>query len=111
MAQAPERLEPPTIEEAADFILGIIDSQIYIALQSARGGVWSGMVEVGAQAIALYTFLARLRGVNSCGPRYIEHLLVPHERALLEATVVGRPEREEVRRATHCRFPSTKTAY
>ena len=50
-------------------------------------------------AMALYTFLARLRGVNSYGPRYIEQLLFPHERALLEATVVARPEREEVRRA------------
>jgi hypothetical protein len=99
LAQAPERPEPPTIEEAADFILGIVDSQIYIALQTARGGVWSGMVEVGTQAIAVYTFLARLRGVNSCGPRYIEQFLFPHERALLEATVVARPEREEVRRA------------
>jgi hypothetical protein len=77
----------------------MVDSQIYLALQTARGGVWSGMVEVGVQAIALYAFLARLRGVNSCGPRYIEHLLSPHEQALLEATVVARPEREEVRRA------------
>lgn len=99
LAQAPERPDPPTIEEAADFILGLVDSQIYLALQTARGGVWSGMGEVGTQAIALYAFLARLRGVNSCGPRFVEHLLVPHERALLEATVVTRPEREEVRRA------------
>lgn len=99
LAQAPERPELPTIEEAADFILGIVDSQIYTALQTARGGVWSGMVEVETQAIAAYAFLARLRGVNSCGPRYIEHLLLPHERTLLEATVVARPEREEVRRA------------
>jgi len=99
LAQVPERPELPTIEEAADFISGVIDSQIYLALQTARGGAWSGMSEVGAQAIALYAFLARLRGVNSCGPRYVEQLLAPHERALLEATVVARPEREEVRRA------------
>jgi hypothetical protein len=99
LAQAPARPEPPTIEEAADLILALIDSQIFIALQTARGEIWSGMGEVGAQAMALYTFLARLRGVNSYGPRYIEHLLLPHEQALLEATVVARPEREEVRRA------------
>jgi hypothetical protein len=99
LAQAPARPEPPTIEEAADLILDLIDSQIFIALQTARGGVWSGMGEVGAQAMALYTFLARLRGVNSYGPRYIEQLLFPHERELLEATVVARAAREEVRRA------------
>jgi len=99
LAQVPERPELPTIEEAADFITGLIDSQIYLALQTARGGAWSGMADVGANAIALYAFLARLRGVNSCGPRYVEQLLAPHERVLLEAAVAARPEREEVRRA------------
>jgi hypothetical protein len=77
LAQAPERPEPPTIEEAADLILTVIDSQIFLALHTARGGVWSGMAEVGTQAIALHTFLARLRGVFSYGGRYIEQLLSP----------------------------------
>lgn len=35
------------VEEAADVVLGIIDSQIFIALQTARGGVWSGVGEMG----------------------------------------------------------------
>jgi hypothetical protein len=89
----------------------MVDSQIYLALQTARGGVWPGMAEVANQATALYAFLARLRGVNSCGQRYVEQLLLPHERALLEATAVGRPEREEVRRAARGLWEWTRYAW
>lgn len=46
------------VEEAADVVLGIIDSQIFIALQTARGGVWSGVGEMGAQ---------RWRDTRRCG--------------------------------------------
>jgi hypothetical protein len=108
IAEAPGKPELPTLEEAITFFEEFPDSQVFLALHNARGAVWSAMGEVSHQAVQLYTFLARLRGVASYGYRYVEHLLSPEERLLLERTVVSVPEREEVRRAARAYWDWTR---
>ena len=108
IAETPGKPELPTLEEAVRFFEEFPDSQVFLALQNARGAVWSAMGEVTYQAPQLYTFLARLRGVASYGYRHVEQLLSAPERALLEATVVARPEREEVRRAARALWAWTR---
>jgi hypothetical protein len=99
VAESPAQPTPSAAEAAADFIAGMADSQIYLALHNARGSVWSAMGEVAYEATELYTFLARLRGRESYGFRYVEQILSPEEQALLSAVWPARSEREEVRRA------------
>jgi hypothetical protein len=108
IAEAPEKPEPPTLEEAVTFFEEFPDSQVFLALHNARGAVWSAMGEVSSQSANLYTFLARLRGVASYGYRYVEQLLSAEERLLLERTVVSRPERDEVRRAARAYWDWTR---
>jgi hypothetical protein len=88
-----------TVEQAREMIQGMVDSQIYLALHNARGAVWSAMGEVSCQCGELYTLLARLRGRNSYGFRYVEPLLSPEEQALMRAAWPIAPDQEEVRRA------------
>jgi len=59
------------------------------------------MGEVTFQGTDLYMLLARLRGRESFGFRYVEHLLSSSERALLTQAWPTAPTREEVRRAAH----------
>jgi hypothetical protein len=99
ISEAPARPVLPAPEAAADFIAGQVDSQIFMALQNARGAVWSAMGEASFQVAELYTFLARLRGVDSYGLRYVKKLLTPEEQGLLRAAWPARPEASEVRRA------------
>src|SRR5207249_3612798 len=94
---------PPEIratrEQAREMIQGMVDSQIYLALHNARGALWSAMGEVSGQCSELYTLLARLRGRNSYGFRYVEQLLSPEEQELMRAAWPAAPDQAEVRRA------------
>jgi len=57
------------------------------------------MGEASRQCGELYTLLARLRGRESFGFRYVDHLLLSPERAVLTQAWPTAPTREEVRRA------------
>jgi len=108
IAESPDRPCLPTVEEAADFIAGMVDDQIFLTLHNARGAVSSAMGTVSHLAVELYTFLARVRGVDSYGLRYVEQLLTPEERALLQAAWPARPEALEVRRAARALWDWTR---
>jgi hypothetical protein len=99
VAEAPPLVIHTTPAQARDMIRTMIDSQIYLALHNARGAVWSAMGEVSYECTELYTFLARLRGRNSYGFRYVEQLLSPEEQALMRAAWPAAPDQAEVRRA------------
>lgn len=99
VAESPPEVLRTTREQAREMIEQVIDSQIYLALHNARGAVWSAMGEVSFQCSGLYSFLARLRGRNSYGFRYVEALLSPAEQAMLTDAWPAAPTREEVRRA------------
>jgi hypothetical protein len=98
LAESPPEVIQATLEQAREMIQGQVDSQIYLALHNARGAVWSAMGEVSYQCACLYTLLARLRGRNSYGLRYVEALLSPEEQALLTDVWPTAPTQQEVRR-------------
>lgn len=87
VALAPRAFVAGSWDQARAKIEECVDSQIYLALHNARGAVWSALGEISYQCADLYTLLARLRGRESFGFRYVEQLLLPPERALL--TQVG----------------------
>jgi hypothetical protein len=97
-----------TVEQAEDMIREAIDSQIYLALHNARGAVWSAMGEVSYRCAELYTLLARLRGHQSFGFRYVEVLLSPDEQRLLTAAWPTEPTQVEVRRAARALWTWTR---
>jgi hypothetical protein len=105
MAAAPGEVIEATPEGARTLFEGMVDSQIYLALHNARGAVWSAMGEVLSLGAGLYVFLARVRGRNSYGFRYVEQLLSPEELALMTAAWPAAPVREEVRRAARALWP------
>ncbi len=95
---APERVTA-TPEETRTAVEEAIDSQIYIALQNARGAVWSAYGDTGYRATVLYEILAKLRGRRSYGLRYVEELLSPAEQELLSAALPSAATGDEVRKA------------
>jgi hypothetical protein len=99
VAKSPPEAIQATLEQARELMETMIDSQIYLALHNARGAVWSAMGEVSGECSELYTLLARLRGRNSYGFRYVELLLSPEEQALMRAAWPVAPDQAEVRRA------------
>jgi hypothetical protein len=99
VAESAPEVVSATLEQARARFEGAIDSQIYLALHNARGAVWSALGEVSSQCAGHYIFLARLRGYNSYGFRYVTSLLTPEEQALLTAAWPAAPTRDEVRRA------------
>ena len=101
VALAPREAVAASWDQARAKIEECVDSQIYLALHNARGAVWSAMGEISYQCADLYTLLARLRGRESFGFRYVEHLLSSPERALLTQAWPTTPAREEVRRAAY----------
>lgn len=108
VAAFPEEVVAGTWEQASEAFQTAVDSQIYLALHNARGAVWSAMGEITHRAGELYTFLARLRGRNSYGYRYVELLLSPDEQALLAETLVTAPRQDEVRRAARALWHWTR---
>jgi hypothetical protein len=99
VAQSPLPNIRATQEQVAAAIAEAIDSQIYLALHNARGATWSAMGEISYRCTELYTLLARLRGRQSFGFRYVEALLSAEERSLLAAAWPKVAEAAEVRRA------------
>jgi hypothetical protein len=85
-----------------------IDSQIYLALQNARGATWEATGEISYRCTELYTVLASLRGRRSYGFRFVETLLSPSEEALLRAAWPAEPIREENRRAARALWAWTR---
>lgn len=99
VADSPREQITASFEQVEAAMAEAIDSQIYLALHNARGAVWSAMGEVVYASTELYTLLARLRGRQSFGFRYVESLLTPDEHALLTAVWPTAPAKDEVRRA------------
>jgi hypothetical protein len=99
VAESPADVVTVTWEQARAALEDAIDSQIYLALQNARGAVWSAMGEISYRCPELYTLLAALRGRRTHGFRAVEALLSPGEHALLRAAWPAAPTRDEVRRA------------
>ncbi len=99
VAQSPRTPATATWEQARATIEEAIDIQIYLALHNARGDAWTAIGEASRQCGELYTLLARLRGRESFGFRYVDHLLSSPERAVLTQAWPAAPTREEVRRA------------
>jgi len=99
VALTPQAPVAASWDQARAKIEECVDSQIYLALHNARGAVWSAMGEISYQGADLYTLLARLRGRESFGFRYVEHLLSSPEQALLTQAWPTAPARDEVRRA------------
>jgi hypothetical protein len=97
-----------TLAQAAEVIEEAIDTQFFVALQNARGAVWSAMAEVASQSKDLYRLLAQFRGYLSYGFRYVEQLLSPEEQEMLTACWPRQPQREEVRRASRVLWTWTK---
>jgi hypothetical protein len=99
VAESPQEVVEASLAAVRGKIEEVIDGQIYLALHNARGAVWSAMGEVSSQCAGLYILLARLRGRDSYGFRYVETLLTAEEQALLTAAWPAAPSRDEVRRA------------
>jgi hypothetical protein len=78
-----------------------IDSQLSLALHSARGATWSATGELSFRLAERYTLLARLRGGRSYGFRYVATALTPAERTLLAAAWPASATQVVVRRAAH----------
>jgi hypothetical protein len=97
--ESPTEVIEATLEQARETLEAVINGQIYLALHNARGSAWYAMGEVILCCRMLYELLARLRGRNAYGFRYVEELLTPEEQALLAAAWPAAPTREEVRRA------------
>jgi hypothetical protein len=108
VSESPKALSTIELDCVVSVIEEAIDSQIYLALHNARGAFWSAMGEVTDRANVLYTCLARLRGYESFGFRYVEKLLTDTERALLNELWPTHPERMEIRRAARALWTWTR---
>ena len=80
VAQSPRTPATATWEQARATIEEAIDIQIYLALHNARGDAWTAIGEASRQCGEVYTLLARLRGRESFGFRYVDHLLTRQSR-------------------------------
>ncbi len=108
VANSPAQPVTTTLEQAERTIQEAIDSQIYLALHNARGAVWSATGEISYRCAELYTFLARLRGRESFGLRYVETQLGAEEQVLLGAAWPAAPMEAEVRRAARALWRWTR---
>lgn len=88
-----------SLEESRAVIEESIDSLVYLSLHNARGACWSAAAEITGLLGTLYILLARTRGRNSHGFRYVPQLLSAEEQALLADAWPARVEGDEVRRA------------
>ncbi len=85
-----------------------IDSQIYTALHTARGALWSALGELVFRQGQLYRLLARLRGVEAFGLRHAESVLRVDERAALVPCWPSQPQPDELRRAARALWSFTQ---
>lgn len=108
VADSPVQQVMATRDQVNYAIQEAIDSQIYLALHNKRGAVWSAMGEVSYRCAELYTLLARLRGRESFGFRYVEMLLSADEQALLAAAWPVAATEAEVRRAARALWQWTR---
>jgi len=108
---AASRPEPVRLgrEEAREELACAIDTQIYVALHTARGALWSAQGELAHRAQRLYALLARLRGREVFGFREAEALLDRRERALLERAWPRAAKRAELRRTARALWRLTET--
>jgi hypothetical protein len=86
-------------DDARAVIEETIDSMVYLTLHNARGEHWSAAEEIVSRVATLYTLLARCRGRESHGLRYVSALLTAEEQAMVMHAWPAQPERSEVRRA------------
>jgi hypothetical protein len=102
------------VSTSADRVRGAIeeaiDSQIYLARHCARGAVWSATGELAYRCAELYTVLARLRGRESHGFRFVEGLLTADEQALL-ARCWPAPDAASVRSAARALWTFTRRVW
>lgn len=96
---APSTLTSVTWEEAKGAIEESIDSLMYLTLHNARGACWSAAGELTYRLAILYSLLARLRGQESYGFRYVEEILSTQERELLHRAWPVNVDQDAVRRA------------
>lgn len=97
-------------EEAREELACAIDTQIYAALHTARGALFSAQGELAHRAQRLYALLARLRGREVFGFRGAEAVLDRRERGLLERAWPRAPRRAELRRAARALWRFTELA-
>jgi len=94
--------------DAREELACAVDTQIYAALHTARGALWSAQGELCQRAQRLYALLARLRGREVFGFRGVEGLLDRRERGLLERAWPREPRRAELRRAARALWRFTE---
>jgi hypothetical protein len=108
IAASPKDIPAVTLAQAVEVIEEAIDTQFFVALQNARGAVWSAMDEVASHSKQLYGLLAQFRGHLSYGFRYVEQLLSVEEQEMLRACWPQQPQPAEVRRASRVLWAWTK---
>jgi hypothetical protein len=99
VAASTDEVPAETVASARPIISVAIGDQPFMARHNARGSVWSATGNISYLAVKTYELLGRLRGKRTYGFRYVEELLTPAERALLEAAWPRGTTQEENRRA------------